>query len=476
MLPLSLLIQAALSAAMRDNMLRCTCRKVLGFACDRSGAVMVAFAVMLPVLMASVSAGIEYSRLIYRKAQLQSAADAGVLAGANMLKLANADDVSVASITRQTIQAQARTPADRRSSITTEIGDKRSSVSTVIEETVPSFMGRLLSLPSSTLIVHAKAQLVGSVRLCLLALDPSAKGAFDMEKKSQVTADGCSLYSNSMSPSGILGKDSATARAMTICSAGGFDGSKALFTPTPITDCPSIGDPLKDRPLPTPDYNCVVLGSWANPSAKKPPPGPSNVVTGIVTLDPGTYCGGLRITENAIVTLRSGTYVMKDGPLIVDKKASMSGDGVGLFFTGDNGGLLFDKKTTVSLTAPTSGLMAGLLMAEQRTVSDPVPVPIDTYETPPPPPPPGPASPMRQYRIISDNARTMLGTIYLPAGRLIIDSSKPVADQSAYTVIVARQINLYEGPNLTLNANYGATSVPVPDGVGPKSGTAALRS
>ncbi len=83
---------------------------------------------------------------------------------------------------------------------------------------------------------------------------------------------------------------------------------------------------------------------------------------------------------------------------------------------------------------------------------------------------------MRQYRIISDNARTMLGTIYLPAGRLIVDSSRPVADQSAYTVIVARQINLYEGPNLTLNANYGATSVPVPDGVGPRSGMAALRN
>ncbi|WP_238193467.1 TadE/TadG family type IV pilus assembly protein [Methylobacterium frigidaeris] len=437
---------------------------------------MVTFAIALPVLLASVSAGVEYSRLLYRKAQLQSAADAGVLAGANMLKLANADDASVASVTRQTIQVQARTPADRSSSVTAEIGDRRSSVSTVIEETVPSLMGKLLSLPSTTLIVRAKAQLVGSVRLCLLALDPSAKGAFDMEKNAKVTADGCSLYSNSVSPSGILGKDSATARAMSICSAGGFDGSKALFTPAPITDCAPISDPLRDRPLPTPDYNCVILGPWANPLAKKPPPGPPNIVTGAVTLEPGTYCGGLRITENAIVRLRAGTYVMKDGPLIVDKKATMMGEGVGFFFTGDKGGLLFDKDTTISLTAPTSGLMAGLLMAEQRTVSDPVPVPINTYVTPPPPPPPGPAAPMRQYRIISDNARTMLGTIYLPAGRLIVDSSRPVADQSAYTVIVARQINLYEGPNLYLNANYGATSVPVPDGVGPKSGTAALRS
>ncbi|MBK3399196.1 MULTISPECIES: TadE/TadG family type IV pilus assembly protein [Methylobacterium] len=446
------------------------------FARDRSGAFLIAFAVALPVLLGAVSAAVEYSRLLYRKAQLQSAADSGVLAGANMLKLANADDTAVTSITRQAIEAQARTPADRRSLIGAEVGDGRRSVSTVVEETVPSLMGKLLSLPSTTIVVRATAQLVGSFRLCLLALDNSAKGALDLEKRAQVTAEGCTLYSNSRSASGIQGKDSATARALSICSAGGFDGSKALFTPAPITDCTPIDDPLKDRPLPTPDYDCVILSPSANPGRKMPPPGPIDMVTGVVTLDPGTYCGGLRITESAIVTLRPGTYVMKDGPLIVDKKASLSGQGVAFYFTGSKGGMLFDKDTAVSLTAPTSGLMAGLLIAESRTVFDPVPVPIDTYITPPPPPPPGGAKPMREYRILSDNTRTMLGTIYLPAGRLIVDSSRPVADQSAYTVIVARQINLYEGPNLHLNANYGATSVPVPEGVGPRPGAATLRN
>ncbi|KMO13249.1 hypothetical protein SQ03_22235 [Methylobacterium platani JCM 14648] len=435
----------------------------------------MAFAVALPLLLGSVSAAVEYGRLLYRRAQLQTAADAGALVGANMLKLANSDDASVTSIARQAVDAQARTPADRRSTVTATVGDSRSSVSTVIEETVPSIMGKLLSLPSTTLIVRATAQLVGSVRLCLLALDPSAKGAFDLEKNAKVTAEGCTLYSNSTSPSGLQGKDSATARALSICSAGGFDGAKALFTPAPITDCTPIGDPLKDRPLPTPDLDCLVLSPNADPAAKSQSRH-TNVVTATITLDPGTYCGGLHITETAIVALRPGTYIMKDGPLVVDKKASMSGQGVAFFFTGNKGGMLFDKDTTISLTAPTGGLMAGLLMAESRTVANPIPVPIDIDLTPPPPPPPGPAPPMRQYRIISDNARTMLGTIYLPAGRLIVDSSRPVADQSAYTVIVARQINLYEGPNLTLNANYGATSVPVPDGVGPKSGMAALRN
>ena len=81
---------------------------------------------------------------------------------------------------------------------------------------------------------------------------------------------------------------------------------------------------------------------------------------------------------------------------------------------------------------------------------------------------------LREYRIISEQARNLLGTIYLPAGRLIIDSKKPIADQSAYTVIIARLVNLYDGPDLVLNARYGATDIPVPNGVGPSSADTLL--
>ena len=55
-----------------------------------------------------------------------------------------------------------------------------------------------------------------------------------------------------------------------------------------------------------------------------------------------------------------------------------------------------------------------------------------------------------------------------------VSLSFAIADQSAYTVIVARTIELQSGPNLVLNANYGATNVPVPQGVGPTGSTVAL--
>jgi hypothetical protein len=69
------------------------------------------------------------------------------------------------------------------------------------------------------------------------------------------------------------------------------------------------------------------------------------------------------------------------------------------------------------------------------------------------------------HEINSDNARMLLGTIYLPQGELRIDANMPIASDSAYTAIVVRRMRLYSGPHLVLNTNYGATEVPVPEGI-----------
>ncbi len=75
------------------------------------------------------------------------------------------------------------------------------------------------------------------------------------------------------------------------------------------------------------------------------------------------------------------------------------------------------------------------------------------------------------FEIYSNNARNLLGTIYLPQGRLHVAANNPVSDQAAYTIIVARRFTLSEGPTMVLNTNYGATDIPVPQGVGPNVST-----
>ena len=51
--------------------------------------------------------------------------------------------------------------------------------------------------------------------------------------------------------------------------------------------------------------------------------------------------------------------------------------------------------------------------------------------------------------------------------------SGKVADASAYTVIVVNRLEM-DTANLVVNANYAASDVPVPDGLGPNSTSIAL--
>ncbi|TXN08559.1 pilus assembly protein [Methylobacterium sp. WL103] len=450
-------------------------RLARGFADDRRGAVAIIFGLVSTVLLGLVGGGIDFARLAARRNLLQGAVDAGTLAGGSALKLALSNTAAVSSVAEQTIRSEAKSPPDRPLTVVVTVASDKTNVAATASENFKLTFGSFVGLSAVKIAVKAQASVVGRMRLCMLALDPLAMGAFNLQKAAQVTANGCSLYSNSVNAFGMVGGASSIAKADTICSAGGYSGARANFMPTPQAGCPVIEDPLKGRANSTVGA-CSGLPFPFNllPLNKIP------TIDQSITLDPGTYCGGLQIKKNAVVTLKPGIFVFKDGPLIVKDSATLTGIDVGLFFAGEQSGLLFDKKTTVSLAAPTTGEMAGLLMAEQTTVTNPLDPAILAnlldigVSIPLTPAPLGLTKPLRTYRIISDNARTMLGTIYLPAGRLVIDSTKPVADQSAYTVIVAQQINLYEGPNLVLNANYAGTSVPVPKGVGPISGRLLL--
>jgi hypothetical protein len=183
------------------------------------------------------------------------------------------------------------------------------------------------------------------------------------------------------------------------------------------------------------------------------------------TLQPGVYCGGLKLTNGAEGILSSGIFIIKDGPLIVDGGASISGTGVGIYLKGIGANLMFDADTTVNLSAPKDGPLAGILIFDDPSgASAPAKAPKSgrgasgrANKTGAP----------RQHQILSDNARNLLGTIYMPQGEIIIDATQPIADKSAYTVLVVNQLHLYSGPNLVLNSDYSASDVPVPPGVGP---------
>jgi hypothetical protein len=163
--------------------------------------------------------------------------------------------------------------------------------------------------------------------------------------------------------------------------------------------------------------------------------------TGTTVLSPGVYCGGLTLKDEAAVSLNPGVYIIKDGPLMVQDHASVSGSGVGFYLTGSNANFTFTQESTVSLEAPQSGPLAGLLFFEDD------------------------ANAASTHTISSSRAETLLGTIYLPKSTLQIDAEASVAGASAYTALVVNKLLVREGPVVTLNSDYDATNVPVPPGL-----------
>jgi hypothetical protein len=397
------------------------------FASDERGAVVMILAMALPLLFGALAAAVDYSAVISRKTQLQSAADGAALTAARELAVSTPDH-AVIEVAKSAARGALNT-GNGQPVIESRILSSRTEVEVSIRESVPFATGHILGRPKADVAVKAVAKLAtGKRRLCMIGLEPTLD-AIRLEMQAKITAEKCDVNSDSTSIEGIKAYNESMMAAERICSAGGYKAMRSTnFTPTPITDCPKTGDPLANRAAPSVgacDYTNKIVSSWE-------------------TLRPGVYCGGLKVATNGFATLEPGIYVMENGRLELDHYSGIMGQNVGFYFRGDAAVLDLDPDTYVNLTAPKTGPLAGILFFEDRN-----------------------APLARKFRITSNYARQLLGTIYLPRGMLYIGSNKPVADQSAYTVVVARQIRLDAGPNLVLNSNYHSTDIPVPEGVGP---------
>lgn len=396
----------------------------------RSGSIGFKFAMVLPVLLLMSGTAIDFGRFNAQKSLLQGAADAAALAAAHELSLTDTKRETLSSVAESVvtsrIAAQDSLVATSGVSVTTTISSAPLEVDVTVVQAFKTAFGDLFGLAVPEVHARAIARVIGKPNICVLGLNPSADGTISLEQQARVTGNDCAVYSNSTHNVGIKSKSSASLSASFICSAGGIQGGGDNFSPAPVTDCPTFTDPLAGRPEP-----------YAGPCD---PALPATVTTSR-TLYPGTYCG-LNISNGAQVTLSPGIYVIKDGELVVTGNAALRGTGVGFYFVGPGASLDFEQTSSIELQAPTTGAMAGLLVFASRTQ---------------------PAG--LSHRILSDDARLLVGTIYLPRGELRVDATQPIADKSAYTAIVADTLRLYGGPHLVLNSNYELTDVPVPDGI-----------
>lgn len=430
-------------------------RRFASFASAGQGNIAVTAAVVLPILLFAVGAGVDFQRLFQQRSQLQEFSDLLALRGAKEFALMNATAAQIESVIRSV--STSSLPEDLQlAPFRTEISidEEEPSVTISLSQPLrPTLFLKRLGTVDDDVRVTSTAVARGGMNLCVVALHESGAGAISTSDRASLQAPPCAIISNSRSGAGIVAEESSLIKAKLICSAGGASGPSSNYAPAATTDCPVYEDPLSLReppevgPCDFTNFHMTQRTSRDDDDddSSRAPPTPA-------TLYPGVYCGGIRVGYNIEARFAPGIYVIKDGPLFIGKNSTLSGQSVAFYLVGDASIFTFDREAKIEMTAPKTGPLAGVMFFEDRNA------PLD-----------------RVHSIFSDDARQFLGTFYLPRGVLKVQTQRPVADASAYTAIIARRLELKGRPTLVLNADYSSTDVPVPEGMGPVGAEVFLR-
>lgn len=158
------------------------------------------------------------------------------------------------------------------------------------------------------------------------------------------------------------------------------------------------------------------------------------------TLSPGTY-PGLDI-NNGHVKMKPGVYHIIGAPLLVRRRATLSGDGVTIVFHGDYATFSVLDQARLELSAPTDGQTAGFAIAENRKA--------------------------KLTRLFAERSRltgsgkvSMIGTIYLPRQRFSITGQGAADQASPLLQLVAYTVDLNQRGGLKINFDPSRTEVPM---------------
>ncbi len=397
------------------------------FVSDRRANLVVTAAMTLPFVALVAGFAVDFAGWRSQDSALKSVADNAAVAAARDMMIGGAGNKKVQSVAKAVVDANMseRTHWGDYSVSARAIDNGKAVEVTLTQSRSAQFAG-LLGVDPEPATVTSVARIIGEVKICVIGLEGNAEGAVEVRDNGEVIAGGCSIYANSTNAIGLRVDGQGSITAGSVCSAGGAQvRSPAKVYPTPTTDCPAFADPLAMRARPT-------IGTCRTSTRL-------TLTSGVHVLEPGVYCGGIEISGTAAVTFSPGIYVLRGAKLIVKDDAQISGRYVGFYFLNQNSGFEFVDRSIIDLGAPKDGAMASILFWKDASSNG-----------------------GHTYVISTNHARMLLGTIYLPGGRLRIASSMPVADNSPWTAIVAERVNVHNRSRVVLNTDYGKTDVPVP--------------
>ncbi|MDB5441312.1 MAG: hypothetical protein JWM33_3739 [Caulobacteraceae bacterium] len=384
------------------------------------------FALAAPPLLVLGCSAVDLSFVVHDKNNLQALADSAALAGAKQLGMTESTGVE-ARAGSFVDDGMSRLP-DLTYHVSTTIPSDASSVTVEIKANRLSFFANMLPPGGWNFSAKATAVKLNSAPLCIISTGKDKTDPFEMKGQTQINAPDCFIHANS----DIKVDSGAWLRANTVQTASLAKGN---IVPTAQTGAEPMDDPFAGLNVSIPLAICNPLDLLVD--------------VGVMTLGPGVHCGPIDVAKTATLNLLPGEHYFLKSNLKMEENSTLSGKDVVLIF---DSGSKFDFKdgAVVDLEGRKSGNYAGFVIA--TTLKN-----------------------TQNFTITSDNARKLLGTIYIPNAQLHVEGKNKVADQSAWTVVVAESIKMDGNANLVINTNYAGSGTPVPSGVGPRGGEVRLQ-
>lgn len=403
------------------------------FRSDVGGNIALTAALVGPAVILLGVGAIDLLAVSSAHGRLQSIADAGALAGAPHLALAT-DGAGAKERAASFVVGEISQWEDAPDYVGTyEVVDQggQRAIRVLLRGHRPSFFANMLPPGGWNFVGDATATSVGLVPLCVLITGDDRAKMLNIKDASRLAAPACMVHSNHdilVEGGSITG---AAVQAVT--------SARGAISPSPGTGAAPIDDPFANLDLDRERRLDCTLGRALEPL---------RLAAGSRRIPAGVHCGGMTISGSATVVLEPGEHWFLGGHLVIMENARLEGDDVVLFFD-QASKFEFKDSALVRLAGRTGGPYAGIVMGATR----------DNRQ---------------DFIISSDNVESLLGVVYVPAAQMIVEGTADVARDSAWTVIVAHSLQMRGSPSLFINADYNATTVPVPAGVGPRTGGSRL--
>ncbi|HEX8570431.1 MAG TPA: hypothetical protein VF699_10980 [Caulobacteraceae bacterium] len=387
-------------------------------------------AAAIPVIAVVAVGATELATVAADKGKLQDVADAVAIDAAQ--ELAFSVDAAVLERARVSAATQLASLTAARPGATLEVvptleldpSGEVAGLALEITQKRKSFFGNMLPPGGFVTKVRSVAVRMGKAPLCVLGLSPARAKTVNALDTSRLSAGKCLVHSNNE----MVVENAAAIESEAAEVAGRASGK---IKPAALVGAERITDPFASKGVAFPG-SCVTTDK-----EKYDTPGPHY-------LDAGKHCKKIQVQKDAVVVLRPGEhYFDVDRDLEIQHTAKVSGDDVVLIFA-DEAELQLTDTARLDLKGRRSGGYAGFVVVTTRDHKD-------------------------DFIIRSNNVANLLGTVYVPGARLVVDGSDSLAEESAWTVVVAESLNLRGSATLVINADYRGSPVPVPVGVGNKS-------